>query len=676
MPLQSFASKHQLKGLSLPGHDNDDSDGDDEDDYDDDDAMSFESNLQPQRPPPSGHNHVAKFLQSFASIEPQLPSTSGHDHDAKSHQPVASIESQLPSPIMRPGKHHLSNHTSLPAKRTKEEPGKYRVEHLSDPDDGSVHSEYLPSDDSSDEDDDGDIVREIADSFDDEHPDAFEISMDKEIADCIAGDDNSSDISLSEVDDAMIAAHCNDHQPQSPPDEAFSIKQQTKHLSLPKRLSSTASNLVSVHGDGVAVAVFRCPAPSCHRKLSRHCTPAEFYLQVHGEHADELFNPGHYVCEFGCRMGFADEHDRNNHYRDGLCIVPRFQVPSDDDPTDILRYTYLSEHVPAEKHFRRRCKTNNDITRLWQMYIRGMDVPTHFNNRLVSSRFTSVSKNSDHKSIMLHRIVKEAPLASALLQAIHAIEADDDDLSSQDPFSTDESESESPAAGQKTTEVHETLSQPVETDEESTTEDEVDEEVLSSRRLQDIKTYKAWCDADINHQHTTHGELQRRTASQMIGVPSTSSATSSATSSVTSSATFVFPLCRDIFDAAYVVYRYYKHLEDSIHWDYFAAHGLLCEFDCGRGFLDEHHRLLHYQSGLCTSMVANPRPDSFPCSRRLDAGEAGNACNLTLKQFSSPRRATEHWFKVHGKASCRKASHNCNICKMGFDSLAMYMSHF
>jgi hypothetical protein len=553
----------------------------------------------------------------------------------------------------------------LPAKRTKEEPGKYRVEHLPDPDDRSVHSEDLPSDDSFDEDDDGDIVRKIADSFDDEDPDAFEISMDKEIADCIAEDDNSSDISLSEVDDAMIAAHCNDHQPQSPPDEAFSIKQQTKHLSLPKRLSSTASDLVSVHGDGVAVAVFKCPAPSCHRKLSRHCTSAEFYLHVHGEHADELFNLGHYVCEFGCRMGFADEHDRNNHYRDGLCIVPRFQVPSDDDPTDILRYTYLSEHIPAEIHFRRRCKTNNDLNRLWQMYVRGMDVPTHFNNRLVSSRFTSVSKNSDHKSIIMHRVVKEAPLASALLQAKNAIEADDDDVSSQDPFSTDASERESPAAGQETTEVHETLSRPVETDEENTTGDEeVDEEVLSPRRLQDIKTYKAWCDADINHQHTTHGEFQRRTASQMIGVPSTSSVT------------FVCPLCRDIFDAAYVVYRYYKHLEDPIHWDYFAAHGLLCEFECGRGFLDEHHRFLHYQSGLCTSMVANPRPDSFPCPRRLDAGEAGNACNLTLKQFSYPRRATKHWFKVHGKASYRKASHNCNICKMGFDSLAMYMSHF
>jgi hypothetical protein len=151
---------------------------------------------------------------------------------------------------------------------------------------------------------------------------------------------------------------------------------------------------VFVHGAGVAV--FKCSAPSCRYLYSRRCIACDLY--IHGNtHTDEFLDIGLYACEFVYHIGFVDEHDRINHYREGVCIVrpsklpepsdelsiDGFQAPPDNDPSDILRYLYLGGHVPAEKHFKRKCKTNGDPIRLWEMYSRGVDMLTHYNAGIV-----------------------------------------------------------------------------------------------------------------------------------------------------------------------------------------------------------------------------------------------------------------------------------------------------
>jgi hypothetical protein len=146
----------------------------------------------------------------------------------------------------------------------------------------------------------------------------------------------------------------------------------------------------------------------------------------------------------------------------------------------------------------------------------------------ISSEFTSFSHRSNHKSVTLQRVVKEGELASLLPQSstdlIEAVNISGEESSSED------SKSENPTADENATE---------------------DVEHLPSQSQQDIEAYKARCNADINHQYTTLVKLQRCAASQMIGMAS--------------SATLVCPLYRDIFDAAYVVYRFYEHLEDPVH---------------------------------------------------------------------------------------------------------------
>lgn len=103
----------------------------------------------------------------------------------------------------------------------------------------------------------------------------------------------------------------------------FTIKDPGE-FTLPERLMLHTSDLASMNGPGVAV--FQCPAPSCQR--SCHCRYRLTDLYTHAKvHADEFFMLGCYICEVGCAIGFVDEFDRINHYREGLCNVRLNKFP-------------------------------------------------------------------------------------------------------------------------------------------------------------------------------------------------------------------------------------------------------------------------------------------------------------------------------------------------------------
>jgi hypothetical protein len=95
----------------------------------------------------------------------------------------------------------------------------------------------------------------------------------------------------------------------------------------------------------------------------------------------------------------------------------------------------------------------------------------------------------------------------------------------------------------------------------------------------------------------THFDLQCRTASDVLGGDNPQ-------------ATFVCPVCGDIFDTSFLLYLFYRHLQDPVHFDFLASHGVMCEFECGQGFIDATHQFLHYNSGVSGEM------------RKLDPQEA------------------------------------------------------
>lgn len=622
----------------------------------------------------------------------------------ESSSPLSDVPpTPAPAPVLQ-RKRLLAGEQDVSTKRPRPEEGKNTVENISNPSDVSFEGDEDESLDSSCS--FGVGVGDVFDGMDD--------------LDELDELDEQDEITTEDGSDAIPA--------EDGPDlfDRFSVRKPSTGLILPKPLLSPASDLVSVNGPGIAV--FQCPAPPCQTEY--HVLSD---LHVHAKaHADEFFGLDHYRCEFGCAVGFVDEFDRANHYREGICNVrpskfPKecgfpgchtvgknesslfshtkmkhadihnneelskecrdFQIPFDGEPADILRYHFLSGPVPHEKSYKRKPRNTADVIRVWQYFIRGMNWPTHYNSRASSSELSFSRARTNHQAPFLHRVMKDEALSITLSKIRKNDTANmsesgeydengdgqESDVSDTPPNvlnasgDTDADESASDVSGEISDATH-------------TTGDGVDDDDEDEIQGSQEKVY--WCDADCNYQHMTHGVLQRRTASQILSASSSSSAASSSSSSAglgEQSALFCCPVCgSDVFDTSLAASRFYKHVEEPIHWEYLASHGLLCKFDCGRGFLDEHHRFLHYNSGVCPSMNKAARPTSSRCPPVdiIRKEKRPKSCNTTLATSGDAAFAIKHWHSLHGKATYNvDGLFNCTIYEIGFDSFGLYKSH-
>jgi hypothetical protein len=203
------------------------------------------------------------------------------------------------------------------------------------------------------------------------------------------------------------------------------------------------------------------------------------------------------------------------------------------------------------------------------------------------------------------------------------------------------------------------------------TEDEI-EDVSASYKMsaKEKQLYKPFSRSTIGRQHTTHRDLQLRTASHVACVDG-------------SHAVFHCPACQDTLDADITVSKFYRHVEHPEHWDYFAATGIPYEIECGRGFLDKTHQLIHYASGACPVMAKLPRPKSIDCpgnyiNKGVDLKATEKPCELDgTRTFAAHSWAMKHWNEKHAEAAYKALGHlNCFLCKLGFPLMDMYVSHF
>jgi hypothetical protein len=71
------------------------------------------------------------------------------------------------------------------------------------------------------------------------------------------------------------------------------------------------------------------------------------------------------------------------------------------------------------------------------------------------------------------------------------------------------------------------------------------------------------------------------------------------------------PGCKADFGPVVELYRFYTHLEDALHWAYFDTHGpIICEFGCGRAFVNPMAFSRHIHSRRCTAIPPPPEPSS------------------------------------------------------------------
>ena len=135
-------------------------------------------------------------------------------------------------------------------------------------------------------------------------------------------------------------------------------------------------------------------------------------------------------------------------------------------------------------------------------------------------------------------------------------------------------------------------------------------------------------------------------------------------------APFICPVCGDILDHTFSLHLFHRHFNTPIHWEYFASHGIMCQFDCGRGFPDEHHRFMHYNNGSCQSMQKLATETSYKCPTK-----ATQNCTMNRTRNLTPY-ALAHWVSYHGKQHYKKhSSFDCAIFKLGFPSQAMLVAH-
>lgn len=87
----------------------------------------------------------------------------------------------------------------------------------------------------------------------------------------------------------------------------------------------------------------------------------------------------------------------------------------------------------------------------------------------------------------------------------------------------------------------------------------------------EMTAYKAFLRCEINQRHTCDPDLRCRDASQVIGNDRIH-------------ASFQCPVCRQDFDAGFLVYKFYQHVEQPSHWQYVKDSGFHANWDVAAYF--------------------------------------------------------------------------------------------
>ena len=179
-----------------------------------------------------------------------------------------------------------------------------------------------------------------------------------------------------------------------------------------------------------------------------------------------------------------------------------------------------------------------------------------------------------------------------------------------------------------------------------------------------MKVFKDTLKHTMLQDHRADGAMQQKTASQLLGEDGCQ-------------ATFRCPCpgCDDTFDMATPVSVFYKHLEHPKHWTYFDAHGIKCEFDCGRGFFDQCHRYIHYNTHSCVEVEKLGELKAYRCAQ---GSRPRDRCSTDEpKVFGRANFAMNHWERYHGAPAFNAyRSYKCTICKLGFIARQMFAAHF
>lgn len=148
--------------------------------------------------------------------------------------------------------------------------------------------------------------------------------------------------------------------------------------------------------------------------------------------------------------------------------------------------------------------------------------------------------------------------------------------------------------------------------------------------------------------HSTHKLLQDQTASNILGA------------TTTPHATFLCPVCGDVFDPSFRLYPFYRHLDDPIHLEYLSSRCLICQ--------------IHHNSSNCPSTLERAVQVSYKClTRATETYTIYRLRDLTPSIFI-------YWTKYHSKQSYMKPNHLRYImCRLGFcqrdHSSRIYISH-
>jgi hypothetical protein len=123
--------------------------------------------------------------------------------------------------------------------------------------------------------------------------------------------------------------------------------------------------------------------------------------------------------------------------------------------------------------------------------------------------------------------------------------------------------------------------------------------------------------------------------------------------------------CEQPMNEAYTIERFYKHLDDPLHTEYFYQNNThVCPFGCQKGFLNDFALHRHIQQSLCEE------------SNALLAGlEARKQCN-NGNNFPDIIGALNHFEDDHEDLMTRAGSrYVCDPCDIGFPTKELLWGH-
>lgn len=285
---------------------------------------------------------------------------------------------------------------------------------------------------------------------------------------------------------------------------------------------------------------------------------------------------------------------------------------------------------------------------LWETAVNCISLPTSYDAPISSTgqygTHDSMSRGCTSRNI-LHRVF----IGQDLTKLHESSSPSDPEPDNNAESDTDEQDT-APAAG----------FQPFTT--ESDNEDTGQVTANAPLSVEEKAKYKAFLACSINSSHTSDHDLQYLTAAQVANAGD-------------AYVMFRCPAYQRELDDGLPAFKFYRHVEEPSHWRYFNAHGIQCEFKCGRGFLDETHRFVHYQPGTYPEMQKLSPPLSVKCLR---GGPATDRCSFNRnKTFGDHHWMIKHWLRFHATFAYQKRGFfNCPECKMGFVDMGQLAAHY